>query len=69
MAALTRVNSCEDALARADVEVADLGVAHLPLRQADRRAGGRDRCVGPLARDGVEMRLRARATALASSAG
>ena len=47
----------QDALAGADVEVADLGVAHLPFRQTDRRAGGGDLGVRPLPLDGVQVGL------------
>ena len=47
----------QDALAGADVEVADLGVAHLPFRQADRRAGGGDLGVRPVAARWVQVGL------------
>ena len=46
----------EDA-ARADIEVADFAVAHLPFRQADGRAGGLDQRVGKLAQQFVVSRL------------
>src|SRR5258707_9601811 len=45
-------------LARADIQVPHLGVAHLPLWQTYRRAGGRDLGMRPLALDAVQIRLR-----------
>src|SRR5258707_4143035 len=45
-------------LARADIQVPHLRVAHLPLWQAYRWPGGRDLGMRPLALDAVQMRLR-----------
>src|SRR5690242_7815792 len=53
-------DACEllqDTLARANIEMADLGVTHLPFWQPYRRARGCHLRMRPLARDGVEMRL------------
>src|SRR5579859_2012096 len=47
----------QHALARADVEMPDLRVAHLALGQANRRTGGGDLGVRPLPLDGVQVRL------------
>ena len=46
----------EDDAARADVGVTDLGVAHLPGRQADVQPGGLQRRMGPAVKEPVQIR-------------